>query len=65
MTQIIERLRASGETITEDELARLSPLAFAHVIPNGTSFVRPAPLADHGEGNGHRDPLDVAVEVDV
>ena len=25
MTQIIERLRASGETITEDELARLSP----------------------------------------
>ena len=65
MTRIIERLRASGETITEDELARLSPLAFAHVIPNGTYFVRPAPLATHGEGNGHRDPLDVAVEVDV
>jgi len=65
MTRIIERLRASGETITEDELARLSPLAFAHVIPNGTYFVRPAPLANHGEGNGHRDPLDVAVEVDV
>ena len=65
MTRIIERLRASGETITEDELARLSPLAFAHVIPNGTYFVRPAPLATHGEDNGHRDPLDVAVEVDV
>jgi TnpA family transposase len=65
MTRIIERLRASGETITEDELARLSPLAFAHVIPNGTYFVRPTPLANYGEGNGHGDPLDVAVEVDV
>ena len=38
MTRIIAQLRASGETITAEELARISPLAFAHVIPNGTYF---------------------------
>jgi TnpA family transposase len=37
MAQILAQLRASGETITDDELARVSPMAFAHVIPNGTS----------------------------
>jgi TnpA family transposase len=38
MMHLIKQLRASGESITDDELARLSPLAFAHVIPNGTYF---------------------------
>jgi TnpA family transposase len=42
MTRIIEQLRATGEVITETELARVSPLAFSHVIPNGTYFMRPA-----------------------
>jgi Tn3 transposase DDE domain len=40
MTRIIAQLRASGETITEEECARISPFASAHVIPNGTYFVR-------------------------
>ncbi|MEE8292726.1 MAG: Tn3 family transposase, partial [Candidatus Tectomicrobia bacterium] len=39
MAQIIAQLRASGETITDEELARVSPMAFAHVIPNGTYFI--------------------------
>ncbi len=39
MTQIIAQLRASEELITDDELARVSPMAFAHVIPNGTYFI--------------------------
>jgi hypothetical protein len=46
------QLRASGATIAEEDLARVSPLAFAHVIPNGTYFVRQAPLQRHGEHRG-------------
>jgi TnpA family transposase len=42
MTRIIAQLRAGGENITDEELARISPFAFAHVIPNGTYFVRQA-----------------------
>jgi hypothetical protein len=42
MTRIIAQLRANGETIAAEDLARVSPLAFAHVIPNGTYFVRQA-----------------------
>jgi len=30
------RLRAAGETVSDQDLARISPLAYAHVIPNGT-----------------------------
>ncbi|MCZ6872627.1 MAG: Tn3 family transposase, partial [bacterium] len=48
MTRIIEQLRASGETITDEELARISPLAFSHVIPNGTYFTRQTPLESKG-----------------
>jgi Tn3 transposase DDE domain len=40
MMRLITQLRASGEMITEEELARISPMAFAHVIPNGTHFTR-------------------------
>jgi len=36
MTRIIAQLRARGETITEEDCARISPFASAHVIPNGT-----------------------------
>jgi hypothetical protein len=36
MGEIIARLRAAGETVSDADLARISPLAYAHVIPNGT-----------------------------
>ena len=36
MGEIIARLRAAGETVLDEDLARISPLAYAHVIPNGT-----------------------------
>jgi hypothetical protein len=49
MTRIIDQLRASGEMIAAADLARVSPLAFAHVIPNGTYFVRQSPLQSAGE----------------
>jgi TnpA family transposase len=64
MTRIIEQLRAQGETITDDELARISPLAFAHVIPNGTYFARQPPLASREESNEHFGPLEME-EIDV
>jgi hypothetical protein len=35
-------LGATGVTITDEEVALISPLAYAHVIPNGTYFF------DHG-----------------
>ena len=59
MAQIVEQLRAQGETITDDELARISPLAFAHVIPNGTYFAQSTPLARREERNGHFGPLEM------
>ena len=40
MSRTIAQLRANGETIADEDLARVSPLALAHVIPNGTYFVR-------------------------
>jgi hypothetical protein len=36
MGEIVARLRAAGETVLDGDLARISPLAYAHVIPNGT-----------------------------
>jgi Tn3 transposase DDE domain len=59
MTRIVAQLRAAGETITDEELARISPTAFAHVIPNGTYFACPTPLEHEGNSNGHvHTPLD-------
>jgi TnpA family transposase len=40
MSRIIEQLRARGETITNTDLARISPMAFSHIIPNGTYFTQ-------------------------
>ena len=60
MTRIIKQLRAAGETITDEELARVSPLPFSHIIPNGTYFTRPTPLEPPAERNGHGNPLEVA-----
>jgi hypothetical protein len=42
MTEILTQLRAAGETVPAENLARVSPLAYAHVLPNGTyHFDRP------------------------
>jgi hypothetical protein len=42
MGEIVARLRAVGEAVSEEDLARISPQAYAHVIPNGTyGFDRP------------------------
>lgn len=38
MRRIMEQLRATGVTVTDEDVALISPLAYAHVIPNGTYF---------------------------
>jgi hypothetical protein len=38
MSRIIEQLRATGVTVSDEDIALISPLAYAHVIPNGTYF---------------------------
>src|SRR2546422_5400913 len=57
MSRIIDQLRASGETITDEELARVSPLAFSHIIPNGTYFSQRTSGEQSGVSNGHRSPV--------
>jgi hypothetical protein len=39
MSEIVARLRAAGETASDEDLARISSLAYAHVIPNWTYVV--------------------------
>ena len=34
--EIVAQLRADGNEVRDGDLARVSPLMFAHVIPNGT-----------------------------
>ena len=36
ITKIITQLQATGETIADEDLARISLLMHQHVIPNGT-----------------------------
>jgi hypothetical protein len=36
MGEVVARLRAAGETVSDEDLVRISPLAYAYVIPNGT-----------------------------
>jgi TnpA family transposase len=36
MAKVVERLRARGETVSDEDLAHIAPLAHRHVIPNGT-----------------------------
>jgi TnpA family transposase len=49
MTEILARLRSTGETIAPEDVARVSPLAHAHVIPNGTyHFDRPLAAIEEG-----------------
>jgi len=45
--KIITQLRAAGENIVDEDLARISPLTYQHVIPNGTyHFARPSSAND-------------------
>jgi len=62
MTRIIDQLRCGGDVITDDELARVSPLAFAHVISNGTYFVRHAAVEHQSKRRGHGGPRGVEEE---
>ena len=39
--RIVEQLRADGHEVKDEDLARVSPLAHAHVIPNGSYFQSP------------------------
>jgi hypothetical protein len=42
ITKIVNLLRGAGDTIADEDLARISPLRHQHVIPNGTyHFTRP------------------------
>jgi hypothetical protein len=38
MSRIIKQLRPTGVTITDGEVALISPLAYDYVLPNGTYF---------------------------
>ena len=40
ITKIVTLLRGTGETIADEDLARISPLMHQHVIPNGTYHFR-------------------------
>jgi hypothetical protein len=45
--QIVTRLRSAGEELLDADLAHISPLAFGHIIPNGTYwFDRDLPVAE-------------------
>jgi hypothetical protein len=65
MMRIIKQLRATGKSITDEELARISPLAFAHVIPNGTYFTQRIHRERAGEPNGHVHPREVEMASDI
>lgn len=35
MQKIVDQLRAAGETVKDEDIARTWPLLHAHIIPNG------------------------------
>jgi TnpA family transposase len=41
MSRIAKQLRDTGHDVADEDLARVSPLAHAHVIPNGSYFQSP------------------------
>jgi TnpA family transposase len=47
--KIVTQLRAGGEAIADDDLARISPLMHQHVIPNGTYHFARSNLGDNIE----------------
>ena len=46
IARIVDQLRAAGQEVKEEDLARVSPLAHAHVIPNGSYFQSPRRRAE-------------------
>jgi hypothetical protein len=47
ITKIVTQLRAGGETILDEDLGRISPLLYQHVITDGTyRFAGPKPAND-------------------
>jgi hypothetical protein len=45
--KIVSQLRAISETIMDEDLTRISPLMYQHIIPNGTyHFARSKPADD-------------------
>ncbi len=65
MSRIIEQLRASGETITREELARISPMALSHIIPNGTYFTLRTFGEHDGNHNEHMSPVGAGIVSDM
>ena len=65
MSRIIEQLRARGETITNTDLARISPMAFSHIIPNGTYFTQRTSSTHEDKHHEHMSPDRVAPASDV
>jgi hypothetical protein len=41
ITRTVDQLRAAGHQVQDEDLARVSPLAHAHVIPDGSYFQSP------------------------
>ena len=46
IARIVDQLRAAGHQVKDADLARVSPLAHAHVIPNGSYFQSPRRRAE-------------------
>ncbi len=46
IARVVEQLRAAGHEVRDEDLARVSPLAHAHVIPNGSYFQSPRRRAE-------------------
>jgi Tn3 transposase DDE domain len=46
IARIVDQLRAAGHEVKDEDLARASPLAHAHVIPNGSYFQSPRRRAE-------------------
>ena len=65
MSRIVDQLRANGETITDEELARISPLAFSHIIPNGTYFSQRTAGEQSEDRNGHMSSVRTDIDSDV
>ena len=38
IARVVDQLHAAGHEVKDEDLARVSPLAHAHVIPNGSYF---------------------------
>jgi Tn3 transposase DDE domain len=46
LTRIVAQLREAGQSVSDEDLARVSPLAHAHIIPSGSYFQLPRHRAE-------------------